>query len=495
MSASPEGIVYLDSNSEVKAVSSNKDSFNHLAELIANLTEAYTAAIFLKNPKKDFLTVAGVQTLSRDFLDSAEIPFGNGLIGWTAQNGARVSVSPFEHNATTLLCYGRDQGLKSFVAVPILNENGEVLGVIACDSKKSYAFAKVTEKILLDCAKQVSILCKLHSQLAKAVKIKAVDQDLLTSVTNSLLDHKDEHELLSAAANLPDELIKRDALVVVTAGDACIGEGTFYSSSSQKRMNHRLLQLVCQHKKVICGDRSVLALPTDDVMQRSFLSIPFHVLGKEVGSFNLLSHPSQGFEASEIATVEKVASVVGRELERIRLRDQVSFHSEASGLSSWKRFSLHAETMLAETQKKRGSLTLIRIALTNIIAIEDVAGVPVAATLLEKVMRLVEQVKHHYSIACYLYGFQILILSETTEAQRTINRLLRLIEKISFGDQFISPGLKLHDILLRDLHICQARYPQDGHSIQELVGKTLRQLEISVQEKEMEVEANVRNWA
>ena len=108
----------------------------------------------------------GVHTLSRDLIHTAEIPHGRGLVGWTAENKVRISVCPFEHDATTLRYYRSDQDLKSFLAVPILPRSGgpqqeTLLGVIACDSKKNYAFAKITEKILVDCSVQAANIIEL----------------------------------------------------------------------------------------------------------------------------------------------------------------------------------------------------------------------------------------------------------------------------------------------------------------------------------------------
>lgn len=116
-----------------------------------------------------------------------------------------------------------------------------------------------------------------------------------------------------------------------------------------------------------------------------------------------------------------------------------------------------------------------------------------SVSVLQKLLRLVDQVKHRTSIACHVYGFHLLLLTDTDEAQRTTNRFCKLVERLSFGDK-VSPGLRLNERLFKSLKIVSAATPHDGDTLEELAAKTLRLLEGPV-EKKLEVTANVRNWA
>ena len=101
----------------------NKQSLDQnlslLVRMVANVTEAHTAIIFLRKENSRELELVTAQTLSKDLITEPEISFGEGLIGWCAENQAKVSVSPFKHDATTLMYYSKEQELKSFLAVPI----------------------------------------------------------------------------------------------------------------------------------------------------------------------------------------------------------------------------------------------------------------------------------------------------------------------------------------------------------------------------------------
>jgi len=97
---------------------------------------------------------------------------GSGLIGWVANHGRSIHVSPFDRDSTTLGVYSSDQHLKSFIGVPIELPGSEsssgddaissgLRGVLTCDSKKSFAFSKLQGKLLEELASQISSTVQL----------------------------------------------------------------------------------------------------------------------------------------------------------------------------------------------------------------------------------------------------------------------------------------------------------------------------------------------
>ena len=481
-----------DANAEVGK------SLGHLAQLIANVTEAHTTCIFLVDPQAEVLRLGGAHSLSRDFLEEATIPFGSGLVGWTAENGVRISVSPFEHDSTTLLYYCADQGLKSFVAVPIHNQQKKLIGVISCDSKKTYAFAKVTEKLLLDFAVQAAHLIELTNEFTTKPQKKPAEPQDIEKFIESLREYETETDLLSAAASVPPSLIQRDALVLITTAEGGVGQGVFYRSPSENNTSHRLLEMVCKHKKIICAEKSVQALSSDETENRSFLSVPFRVLGREAGSYNLLSEPFQPFDAEQIALLERISKAVGRELERVRLIESSSLSEELTGIASWKNFAMKAKLFLDLENSNTQAFTVARISLTNLTEIEDYYGIEAATSIMQKLMRLIDQIKGNPSLSCYLYGFQVLLMINTRDLRQTIHRLETLIERLKPED-FSLPECpmrsRLSELLLDGLLITTARYPNDGKSIEELTLKTLRLYNVSAKGKQPQEKAqNVANW-
>lgn len=486
-------------------------ALQQLVRLVANVTESYTSAIFLSNQDDQAegpaVTLSAVHTLSRDISPGVRIAFGSGLVGWTAENRVRISVCPFEHDATTLLYYSHDQALKSFIALPILSPTGELLGVLACDSKKSYAFAKVTEKVLIDCAEQAASVILLHRRLAQVGRSYRLGSstEIVDGFVERLRNQTNERDLLTQAAEIPSEIVERDALVVITVADGAAPSSAFYSSSNQVRVGHRLLELVCRHKRVICPERSVQTTTgSEGVQDRSFLSIPFHIGKREAGSINLLSHATETFSTVEIAALERMARVLGRELELFRLRERLSSPEAQSGLLSWEQFSVAAKLMISEAEKTeggRGGVALLRLVPENLGELEDFLGVDGARAALDRLARLVEQVKGSNGIAGVLYGHEMFVLADRREGERILGRLERLLERLTLDEPqsnlshrstrgALAPagevlsqkplktaGAKVSTLISRGLVKVLVTSPKEGETLEELVAKTNRLLE------------------
>jgi hypothetical protein len=151
-----------------------KADFFRLAAFAANLCEAHSAFIFLpydalcaligKAPpaiieERKALVMAGFQSLSKDsILPNCRLPSGFGIIGWAARHRKAVQVSPFHLDVKTLGIYSDNQELKSFTARPIMLSPRLSLecGVLVCDSKKTYAFSRVHERLLDNIGLEIS---------------------------------------------------------------------------------------------------------------------------------------------------------------------------------------------------------------------------------------------------------------------------------------------------------------------------------------------------
>jgi hypothetical protein len=100
--------------------------------------------------------------LSSEVFKECVLPRGSGLIGWVAKHNRSIHVSPFERDSRTLGVYSADQQLKSFIGIPIRldgvasGSEEPLVGVVACDSKKAFAFSKVQGKLLEDLAAEIA---------------------------------------------------------------------------------------------------------------------------------------------------------------------------------------------------------------------------------------------------------------------------------------------------------------------------------------------------
>ena len=156
-----------------------------LARFGANIVEAFSCLLFLPSrivrksatppptaglgPQTagDTLSLVGFHSLSTSLLKECVIPVETGLIGWVSKNNRSIHVSPFDRDSRTLGVYTEDEQLKSWIGTPIPldipDEIGRV-GVIACDSKKSFAFSKLQGKLTQELAEEARSIVRLHCQ-------------------------------------------------------------------------------------------------------------------------------------------------------------------------------------------------------------------------------------------------------------------------------------------------------------------------------------------
>lgn len=125
-----------------------------LLELTSNATNAFTAALFVADPWQKVLTLKASQTLSGNLDEKAKIPYGEGPIGWVAENEKPFLEEHFKNGSASLKMYTKREDLKSFLAVPVTG-NG-LAGVLAVDSKESYCFSIRSQKLVAGFAQQIA---------------------------------------------------------------------------------------------------------------------------------------------------------------------------------------------------------------------------------------------------------------------------------------------------------------------------------------------------
>ena len=223
--------------------------------------------------------------------------------------------------------------------------------------------------------------------------------------------------------------------------------------------------------------------------QRSFLSIPFRVLGTEAGSINLLSQPRSAFDSQTVNTLEQISEVIGAQLEAIRLREKAFQNRETESLLTWKQFGLTAKSRISEARRTKTKLSLLRLSFQGLPVVERLIGIDGASEVTARISRLVAQVVRSPSAACSLYGLEFLILTDATEASALLTRFDRLLARLATDEatfsshKFHSKDARdnLSSLLRNGLLVSSARYPEDGDEIS-LLAEHCRQRLVSSEE-------------
>ena len=132
---------------------------NSLVELVSNVTDAYTTAVFLADNQRRILRLWHHYSLGDNVNPKAKISYGVGPIGTVAESKLEFDLTKFAERDSGLLgIYSKSETIKSFFAVPIVNKEGILEGVISIDSKRNFVFSNKEQKLLQLFAKQFSDL-------------------------------------------------------------------------------------------------------------------------------------------------------------------------------------------------------------------------------------------------------------------------------------------------------------------------------------------------
>lgn len=197
----------------------DRGDFSSLIQLVCNVSEAFTTIVFLPDPSRRSLFLKSYYSLGNSVMEDAVIPFGQGLVGWVAENNSPVNVAPFKQDSRTLGFYSIAEDISSFLAVPF--PVGDSTGVLCIDSKKHYSFTPHHQKILMGFADQFSRLVSKEKKGADELELQRRDleTDLLYQICQKIFFEKRKINILDTISHLPRELLRFDGCAVSILSD------------------------------------------------------------------------------------------------------------------------------------------------------------------------------------------------------------------------------------------------------------------------------------
>lgn len=158
-------------------------------DLLANLSEAFTVALFLRDQQGEHLYPAAWQTLGRSFRSDQPIRLGEGLVGYVAKHRVPVDVDRYQQNSAATGLYSEDEGIKAFLGMPV----GE-LGVLVVDTKTRHIFGEREKKTIKDFAAFLGQMVLQQETCAREALYGRI-LDLMYDVENAALGFSDRRQL------------------------------------------------------------------------------------------------------------------------------------------------------------------------------------------------------------------------------------------------------------------------------------------------------------
>lgn len=291
-----------------------------LVQLISNVTESFTTALFLIDSRQNKLILKEYHSLSLHIDPETTLQIGDSIIGWVAKNQSPVNISQFDRDTRNLKLYLRDEKIKSFLAVPV----GES-GVLCIDSKRNYLYTDKDQKLL-----QGFALLVLQVLKAQAVGYKERQQgqildffNHINAISNEKQDLKNYYQKV---LNRCRQFTATDAAflaLVLQKGDRykiAASDGTLTAPLKKTilsvdmgltgwviRENRSLVRRSMKPRT----HKSYIFFPDDPCVHfQSYIGIPLCFFGKLYGVMNLVGHRENHWEEDEIQALRSAGQII-----------------------------------------------------------------------------------------------------------------------------------------------------------------------------------------
>ena len=188
-------------------------TLGHLIELIGNVADAHTVALFIMEPGDKTLVMRDHFTLSYNLDRGAKIPFGKGPIGLTAHTRKSQLIENFDQNTRLLGIYNKNEELKSFIALPVIY--GDQVAVLVVDSKERYQFSIKLQKILSDFAQQIAWNLKTDLPVSPENPSARPFLQEINAYCRLLIESPDRSSIVDRLTQIPSTLMPCTAIAVI----------------------------------------------------------------------------------------------------------------------------------------------------------------------------------------------------------------------------------------------------------------------------------------
>jgi diguanylate cyclase (GGDEF)-like protein len=395
---------------------------NGLVELVSNVTEAYTTAVFLADNQNRMLRLWRFYSLSDKVNAKAKIPYGTGPIGIVAESKMDFDLARFDERDSDLLgIYAKNESIKSFFAVPILNKGGNLEGVISIDSKKSFVFANKEQKLLKLFAKQFADIIN-NLKIKNFLDTESSDIEFICNFVSKITNIVDLNVLLHLTLESLKRLVECESYFICLRTDDNESEFCIVSSNSRKDLQGLRFSdksglagcVIDEKKSFLLGNRkddfgSYVFTSSESLGRvRSFLGVPLILQNEVIGLICLIDDKEDVFRHRDQQVISIMADNVAIIIAHIKALARIeSLSTNIDGLTGLKNFcgfSDYIELMFQSAKQKRQHLSLMILDIDNFRRHNERIGYKTGNEILKQIAQFLADNNHKSNINVTRYG-------------------------------------------------------------------------------------------
>lgn len=445
------------------------NSIDRLTQLIFNIYEAFTVALYLK--EHDYLKCVSYITFSQGFDKSRFLSIEGTLPGWVLKHGQPLIIPNFDKDEGVLGYYLKNEEIKSFMGYPMGTE-----GVIVIDSKKKWVFTDKEKKILGGFASAIKEeIDKEKRYLELEEKIEELNNEkriftLFNHLLNSTISVRD----------ILNECVKFSGGDIGFIGIEQNGEMVIHEIAgiSEKEYLNKRCSKNCISVMVLDGGKELL-LPFDSgffkekplffneepLKGKQFFGFPlisddiaFGVLGIVSTSGNRLEDRTIGL----LRNISMFLSLYYSSLLTKRVYEKAKNFEPVTGAMFFSRFL----KVLEEQIKKKEKLCIVSVRLKITESLNETLGVYNTDIFLKKIFSIIKQCLGTNAIVTRKSGGHFYALISVHDRSGAKNAL-KVMNKIVCKSLFEEKKLDNTNVIESGLSF----FPEDADNLWELLSK------------------------
>jgi diguanylate cyclase (GGDEF)-like protein len=473
---------------------SGNQGLDNLIQLVSNVTDAHTSALFWLDEGQNLLRLKAVYSLSPHLRPDASIELGCGLVGWVAKNAKPVNVAKFNHDPKTLRYYATEENIKSFVAVPVIS-NGKLVGVLSADSKRNYLFTDKHQKLLSGFAQQFRHLIECQQELEK-VSEQARGYNRLHELCRRLAGSNGDN-IFSTLLDVSRDILGFDDFVAallneartrlqvkLACGEECAGYLDKWFPADQglagvmlKQKKTLLLNNLSQRK----GKGFVFGRQGPRWEMDSFLGVPLACAGRTIGILAYTSRHPTAFSQQDKQLVTVMGLQAAAIISQWQMRQAKKSRRRQDGVTGLLNHSAFQQQLKQRLQQATLShpLSLLLIGVDNLAGINHQHGYEAGDEILRKVARILLEVAPDNESAGRFGGKRFGLSLENTKpkaAKEVVRRIYHIIDH----SRFVVGGEDIKVTVNIGLAVC----PLDALNLPQLIDYTQRALELAKKKRQ-----------
>jgi len=445
-----------------------------LVRLAGNVTDAFTAALFLVDAQKPGqLVLSAFQSLSNNVIKAAAIPIGHGLVGWVAKHERPTIAKNFRHDTTTLQFYSKDEDIKSFAATPIFDQ-GRLIGVLSVDSKKQYVFTDKQAKILAELGETFARVISTGKKCIHLDK-QAADMDVLSEIAEMASRCESVSELTKMARLHSQSLIAHDHMVLAVRSSSdnefhllMVSDqgGGILEDKPLPLTHYRLGWVIHQARAIYIPSLDAPVIPGDKKKWGSFIGAPMLTNNVVGGAIGLLSRRKEAYRQSDLKSLNILAAIFASAFHSVCLRKKSvnikPLLDPVTGTIIYRELLKKFDGM-----ERNGAMAVID--LKNFTLVNEEFGLDGGDVVLIELARRIQNTIGDKGELSRFYGDRFIVVLPGLTRRQAVSMLKDVADSIDSAP-FHYMGVDAHITPVIGAAIC----PENGHRAEKLLFKAQR---------------------